>query len=204
MAVLAHGLFIEVTVTARHKAASGRAPAACPPELTRSLAAAGASMGPVPSYRVRPATADDVGFLADVVIEATLAQGRLPDGFDERQWRESFTQWTLKQVRSQDADRTTSVIEVGNERAGRLRITRDASGIELSGIQLLPGFQRRGIGTAVVEDLKAQATAAGVPLHLGVEKDNPGARRLYERLGFRHAGEDDQEDKLRWDPRPAE
>jgi ribosomal protein S18 acetylase RimI-like enzyme len=152
------------------------------------------------SYRVRPATAEDAGFLADVVIEATRAQGRLPDGFDERQWRTSFSEWTLEQVRSEDPGGTTSVVEVDNERIGRVRITRTAGWIELSGIQLLPGFQRRGIGTAIIEDLKAQAAAAGVSLDLGVEKDNPDARRLYERLGFVRVGETDQEFRLRWEP----
>jgi ribosomal protein S18 acetylase RimI-like enzyme len=81
-----------------------------------------------------------------------------------------------------------------------VRITRTAGCIELCGIQLLPGFQRHGIGTAVIEGLKAQAAAAGIPLDLGVEKDNPDARRLYERLGFVRVGETDQEFRLRWEP----
>jgi ribosomal protein S18 acetylase RimI-like enzyme len=79
-----------------------------------------------------------------------------------------------------------------------LRISRTADCIELSGIQLLPGVQRRGIGTAVIEDLKAQATAAGIPLDLDVEKDNPDARKLYERLGFVQVSETETECKLRW------
>jgi len=152
------------------------------------------------SYRVRPATAEDVGFLADVVIEATRAQGRLPDGFDERQWRKDFGAWTMEQVRGQSPGAMTGVVEVGDERIGRVRITRTAECIELCGIQLLPGFQRHGIGTGVIEGLKAQAAAAGIPLDLGVEKDNPGARRLYERLGFVRVGETDQEFRLRWEP----
>jgi ribosomal protein S18 acetylase RimI-like enzyme len=131
-----------------------------------------------------------VGFLVDVVIEATRAQGRLLDGFDEGQWRAGFSDWTLEQVHNESPDVTTSVVEVSGERAGRLRITRTAGGIELNGIQLLPRFQSRGIGTAVVEDLKTQAAAAGIPLDLGVEKDNPDARRLYERLGFLHTRRD--------------
>jgi ribosomal protein S18 acetylase RimI-like enzyme len=154
------------------------------------------------SYRIRPATAEDVGFLADVVIEATRAQGRLPDDFDEPQWREGFADWTMQQVRGEIPDSTTSVVEVGNQRAGRLRITRSAGYIELSGIQLLPGIQRNGIGTAIIEDLKAQAAEVGIPLDLGVEKDNPQARKLYERLGFRQIGETEDECKLRWNPRP--
>jgi len=152
------------------------------------------------SYRIRPAAADDVGFLADVVIEATRAQGRLPEDFEEQQWREAFGAWTLEQVRGEIPGSTTSVIEVSNERVGRLRITRSADCIELSGIQLLPDIQRHGIGTAIIEDLKAQAASVGIPLDLGVEKDNPDARKLYQRLGFIQVSETDDECKLRWNP----
>jgi ribosomal protein S18 acetylase RimI-like enzyme len=154
------------------------------------------------SYRLRPATAEDVGFLTDVVIEATRAQGRLPDGFDERQWRTDFSTWTMEQVRSDNPDRTTSVVEVDNERVGRVRISRTAGCIELCGIQLRPAFQRHGIGTAIIEHLKAQAAAAAIPLDLDVEKDNPEARRLYDRLGFVQIDETEQEFKLRWNPDP--
>jgi GNAT superfamily N-acetyltransferase len=155
---------------------------------------------PVLDYRIRPATEEDVGFLVDVVIEATRAQGRLQDDFDESLWRTRYGEWTLKQVRGEILNNTTSVIEVGNERAGRLRITRTADYLELAGIQLRPQVQRRGIGTAIIEDLKAQAAAAGIPLELAVEKDNPDARKLYERLGFVEVGETEQESKLRWNP----
>ena len=154
------------------------------------------------SYRIRPANAEDVGFLADVVVEATRAQGRLPHDFDEWQWRTRFTEWTMEQVRGDVADSATSVVEVDDQRAGRLRITRTADYIELSGIQLIPEIQRHGIGTAIIEDLKAQAAAAGIPLELGVEKDNPEARKLYERLGLVQVSETEEEFRLRWDPRP--
>jgi ribosomal protein S18 acetylase RimI-like enzyme len=154
------------------------------------------------SYRIRPATAGDVGFLADVVIVATRAQGRLPRDFDERQWREGFAEWTLKQVRGEIPDSTTSVVEVDNDRVGRLRVTRTVDHVVLCGIQLLPRIQRQGIGTAIIDDLKARAAAAGVPLDLDVEKDNPDARRLYERLGFTQVGEGEQECNLRWSSRP--
>ena len=154
-------------------------------------------------YRIRLATADDITFLADVVIEATRAQGRLPDGFDERRWREGFGEWTLAHVLGGSAGSTTSVIEVEDERVGRLRVGRGAGRVEVCGIQLRPGIQRRGVGTAIIEDLKAEAAAAGIPLDLAVEKDNPGARRLYDRLGFVQVGETDQECKLRWNPPAA-
>ncbi len=152
------------------------------------------------SYRIRPATAEDVRFLADVVLEATRAQDRLPADFDERQWRRAFCEWTMEQVRGEIPDTTTSVVEVDSESVGRLRITCTADYMELCGIQLLPDIQRHGIGTAIIEDLKAEAAAAGISLELAVEKDNPDARKLYERLGFVQVGETQQDMKLRWSP----
>jgi ribosomal protein S18 acetylase RimI-like enzyme len=154
----------------------------------------------MPDYRIRPATVQDAGFLAEVVFEATRAQGRLPDGLDEQEWRAGYADWTREQLLGDLRDSTTSVIETGGKPAGRLRVVSTAGYLELAGIQLLPGFQRYGIGTAIIEDLKAQAVALGVPLDLGVEKDNPDARRLYERLGFVPVGETDAEHKLRWTP----
>jgi ribosomal protein S18 acetylase RimI-like enzyme len=153
-----------------------------------------------PAYRSRPATLEDAGFLADVVLTVTRARGRVPGDFDGPAWRDAFTEWTRKQIRGEVPDSTTSVIESGGRRAGRLRITRSTDRIELSGIQLLPRVQGRGIGTAIIEDLKAEAKAAGIPLDVGVEKDNPRARRLYERLGCVPVAEDEQEHKLRWCP----
>jgi hypothetical protein len=51
-----------------------------------------------PAYRIRPATLEDTGFLADVVLTATRAQGRVPGDFDEPTWSDAFTEWTRKQL----------------------------------------------------------------------------------------------------------
>jgi ribosomal protein S18 acetylase RimI-like enzyme len=154
------------------------------------------------SYRIRPATAEDVEFLADVVVEATRAQHRLPSEFDEAQWRAGFGGWTLDELHGQIPHSVTSVIEVGNRRVGRLRIVRTGERIELCGIQLLPEIQRQGIGTAIIQSLQAEAAAVGIPVDLDVEKDNPDARKLYEHLGFAQRGETAEEYKLRWNPAP--
>ncbi len=139
-------------------------------------------------YRIHPATADDVGFLADV----SLAVASLPADFDEAEWRAGFSDWTLETL----AD--TAVVELYGERVGRLRIRRTPDSIELCGIQLRPDVQNRGIGTAIIRGLQAEAAAAAVPLDLGVDKNNLDARRLYDRLGLTKIGESDTEDKLRW------
>ena len=49
---------------------------------------------------------------------------------------------------------------------------------------LIETARGRGIGTALVEQVIADAEARAVPVRLGVLEHNP-ARRLYERLGFR-------------------
>lgn len=60
-------------------------------------------------------------------------------------------------------------------------------------------FQRRGIGTAVMQLLIAEAADAGQAVTLGVIKANP-ALRLYQRLGFRMTHEDARKFYLRREP----
>ncbi len=58
------------------------------------------------------------------------------------------------------------------------------------GIAVVDGFRGLGIGTLLMESLKAQAKELGVPaLSLSVDADNP-ARRLYQRLGYHEVSRD--------------
>lgn len=52
-------------------------------------------------------------------------------------------------------------------------------------IDLLPAYQRRGYGRALMAAMLAALAAAGVPaVHLGMLTANTAARAFYERLGF--------------------
>ena len=146
---------------------------------------------------VRPATADDVAFLTDVVVEATYDQGRFPDDFDEVEFRSGFGEWTAEQVRGEHDGSATSVVEVDGLRVGRLRVVRRPDLVEISGLQLMPEHQSRGVGRAVVDVLVSQARADGLPVELGVEQDNPRARAFWERCGFTYVGEGEGEHRLR-------
>jgi len=55
-------------------------------------------------------------------------------------------------------------------------------------IQIMPAYQRQGVGTTVIRDILAKASRKGLPTTLWVMKVNP-ARELYERLGFEVAEE---------------
>jgi ribosomal protein S18 acetylase RimI-like enzyme len=146
---------------------------------------------------IRQAVVDDIGFLVDVVLAATRDQGRLPAGFDEGKFRHEYGEWTRQELCEYGSGSTTYIVASDGEPVGRLRVVRSDEAIELAGIQLLPSFQNRGMGTAVVNGLKAEATERECPLDLDVERDNPRARALYERLGFAMTGETRSEFRMR-------
>jgi ribosomal protein S18 acetylase RimI-like enzyme len=83
---------------------------------------------------------------------------------------------------------TLDVIEVDGKPAGRLYVHRGPSDIRIMDIALAPAFRQRGIGTGLLRTLMAEAQESGRMLSIHVETNNP-ARALYERLGFRPAGE---------------
>lgn len=160
-------------------------------------------------WSIRPATIGDSALLADVVVEATKAQGRWTgSSAEEDAWREEYAEWGAEQIKQADPRNSLSVIEELGRPVGRLRVVRDnvpdqgdeaqVRRIELAGIQLRPGSQGHGIGTSIIRKLQREAARHDVPLDLNVEKDNPHARRLYERLGFTHVGESESEYQMRW------
>lgn len=80
------------------------------------------------------------------------------------------------------------MIVAGGEPAGRLYVARWEDEIRIVDIALLPEHRGRGVGTALLRELIEEADAAGKPLSIHVEQNNP-ARPLYDRLGFEEAGE---------------
>jgi len=85
---------------------------------------------------------------------------------------------------------TLDVVEVDGRAAGRLYVHRRADVIGVIDIAFLPDCRGQGIGTALLRDVLAEASEAGVPAELYVERFNP-AQALYRRLGFRVVDEGD-------------
>lgn len=102
-------------------------------------------------------------------------------------WDEVFQRERFAELFSPDR---FQIIVVEGEEIGVLEARREPDRIHLGEIQLLPKFQSRGIGSAVVGDLLAEAVATDIPVELQVLKVNR-ARALYERLGFVVFGETD-------------
>jgi ribosomal protein S18 acetylase RimI-like enzyme len=78
----------------------------------------------------------------------------------------------------------TQVVVVDGRMAGFIRTIERADELVLASIELVPEFQHRGIGTAVLRMLLGRAHRSGRTLSLRVLKSNR-AKRLYERAGLR-------------------
>lgn len=142
---------------------------------------------------LRPAGPEDEQFLLEVYASTRAAElAQIP-------WAPDQLQAFLKmQLRARDqayrmyyAGLDDSVILLNNQPVGRLLVVRGDEEMRLADIALLPARRRAGIGTRLVRELSEEAARRGLPLRLQVEKSNPEARRLYERLGFATTGETD-------------
>jgi ribosomal protein S18 acetylase RimI-like enzyme len=91
------------------------------------------------------------------------------------------------------------VIEDGGVPIGRLYVHRRPGEIRLVDITLLTAHRGNGAGSFLLRELMAEATTAGKPLRIHVEKHNP-ARSLYQRLGFVPIEDRGVYDFLEWAP----
>jgi len=94
-----------------------------------------------------------------------------------------------------------SVIAVDGKDAGRLYVHRRPDEIRIMDIALLPEYRRRGTGTQLLKQIQREGELTSLPVTIHVEVFNP-AMRLYERLGFSKAGENDVYWLMEWRPRP--
>lgn len=150
---------------------------------------------------LRPAAPADAPFLV-----ALYGAGRAAE-LDQVAWppgqREAFVamQHDLRerQYRAACPDGEFSVVEVDGEPAGRLCVDRGPAEVRVVDIALLPAYQGRGIGAALLTGVLDDAAAAGLPVTLQVERGSR-AEALYARLGFRVVAEDDVRRHLTWRP----
>lgn len=127
--------------------------------------------------------------LKRATMQAYVAQtwGRWDDAEQAERFRQNFQ------------PQHVHIIVVGATDAGLLHVERSPAEIFLVNIQISPEFQNRGLGTAVMNTLLAEARREKLPLRLQVLKVNP-ARHLYERIGFAVVGETTTHYQMRWTP----
>jgi ribosomal protein S18 acetylase RimI-like enzyme len=95
-----------------------------------------------------------------------------------------------------------NIIVLAEQPIGRILVDRRKETIRLLDIAILAEYRNKGIGSSLIRDLLAEATAAQKPLRLSVYKLNP-ALRLYERMGFLRDGEEALYIQMQYLPAPA-
>ena len=148
-------------------------------------------------WHLRPATVDDEEFLRTLFAKTDVMLHGFP--------RELQTALLDMQYRGREMTYSTEHPEAKNSMiclddgtpVGRHLVERKVSGFRGIDLAILPHWQRRGIGTRILEDLVRESRHAGVDLSLRVVKGNP-ALRLYSRLGFEIAATDEVSYEMVW------
>ena len=133
----------------------------------------------------RPIRPDDEAFLYEVYASTRTEELALVDWDDTQKAAFLHMQFAAQHQFYQEHYTQTDFLIILRDTVpvGRLYIARWQDEILIVDITLLPPYRHAGIGSAILRDLLAEATAAHKPVRIHVEKFNP-ALRLYERLGF--------------------
>ena len=125
-----------------------------------------------PSITLRPIGEDDMGFLLRVYRSTREEELATVVDWTEEQ-KEAFVlmQFNAQHTWYQEhyGGATFDVVLVDGTPAGRLYVHRRETEIRLVDITILPELRNRGIGSALLARLLAEAEAAGKPLTIHVE-----------------------------------
>jgi ribosomal protein S18 acetylase RimI-like enzyme len=147
------------------------------------------------AFQLRPAASEDFQFAWS--LYRSLMQPLTVELLGR--WNDSGQQSVVEAALKHEG---TSIIVVDGLDAGWLHVIESDDSIYLGQLYLAPSLQNRGIGTAIVRELRDKATQAAKALTLDVMKNNR-ARSLYERLGFGVVGESKYKLKMRWQENAA-
>jgi ribosomal protein S18 acetylase RimI-like enzyme len=150
-------------------------------------------------FALRPETEADISFLRRLYI-STRWDELAPVDWSEAQkiaFLESQFGAQRHHYLTYFAGAAFDVLEAGSTPVGRLYLDRQTDALLIIDISLMPPWRGRGIGTALIGAVFAEAQAAGKSVNISVEKFNP-AQRLYRRLGFREHAEDGVYWFMRW------
>ena len=151
---------------------------------------------------LRPITPADEAFLFGVYA-GTRREELAQVPWDEAQKKAFLTfQFNAQHqhYQSEFANAAFDVVLDDGAPVGRLYVDRCADEIRILDLALLPEHRGRGIGSALLGALLAEAEAAGTPVRIFVESHLPHARRFFERLGFEEAEDHGVSVLMAWRP----
>lgn len=133
-----------------------------------------------PCFHYEPALPSDLDELVALRIEAMRESLEHLGRFDPLRARERFA--------SSFEPASTRFIVTGAQRVGFLVVKQRDDGLLLDHLYIHPSAQRRGLGSAVLCDVVADADRRKLPLHLGALRAS-ASNRFYLRHGFVPTGE---------------
>src|SRR5689334_11985197 len=151
---------------------------------------------------LREAAAGDDDFLFALYSSTRrdeMAAWGMPEAQQEMFLRLQYRAQQQRYLAERDHSRHDIILRDGVP-VGRMIVMRSADEMRLADIALLPDERGVGVGSALIRALQAEAARSGLPLRLHVARDNAGAARLYERLGFAICGDTSSHFKMEWLP----
>jgi GNAT superfamily N-acetyltransferase len=139
---------------------------------------------------LRPEVVADVPFLRRLYISTRWEELAITNWTEAQKQAFLESQFALQRhhYRTYFASTDWGILQHVSGPAGRLYVDRQAGELHVLDVSLLPEWRGRGIGTAMMRAVCAEARDAGKTVIISVEKYNP-AQRLYRRLGFREASD---------------
>ena len=140
--------------------------------------------------RFRPIKEEDTEFLYRVYASTREEELAITDWSEQQKEEFLRMQFNLQHTQYLENYQGASfdIILLDKVRIGRIYVHRMPKEIRLMDISLLAEYRSKGIGTKLLKDLIGEADEKKHLLSFHVLQNNP-ALRLYERLGFKNAGE---------------
>jgi len=152
-----------------------------------------------PDLTLRPSQPDDADFLLALYASTREEELAVVPWTDEQ--RDAFLrqQFTAQDMywRGLRPNADWDVVEVDGRPVGRFYVDRMDDEIRIVDIAIAPDHRDRGIGSALIAGVLAEARRSGRRVTIHVERANR-ARALYERLGFVQIDSTGVYDLLEW------
>jgi ribosomal protein S18 acetylase RimI-like enzyme len=150
----------------------------------------------VENLLLRIANPDDEPFLQELFFDVRSVEF-IQTGFSLEQLTPLLSMQYKAQTQSYNAhypNAEHSIIELNDEKIGRLLVNAEDKNIHLVDIAILHNFRGQGFGSFLLEKLKSEAEIVG----LSVYKTNFGAIKLYEKHGFAVTNDDGMYLEMEW------
>ncbi len=143
---------------------------------------------PLNQIHLRQAQEDDLMFLFAVSTRAMSPVSEIIDADKIIDQKRRFEEYKL----AFDPNKIQVIVFDGQD-IGRLRVVHRDGEIYVGGIQILPEYQSRGVGTYIFNQLIDQVTKTKKTIVLEVHKVNMRAISFYKKLGFTVESENDNQ-----------